>query len=247
LDGALGDESDAALEESPSGAALTIALDVRVAQVAPEVASETVLLDEDVEFIDEEPSDPLAGACNIEVMPISSAPRAVRAVVDLPEEACTRPEPVILRRSQRPLAQPELPLASCEALPRTPTLGSLAAELPVLTPELIAELTRRELDEAARAALEASEAEVAPEPSLPAEASDSVVCSAPHEDYTEPMPEVSALSPGVAIVASRKSDVSQLLADFQVEPGDTHQGLRRAIKELAELDLTPAPFAALIR
>jgi hypothetical protein len=37
------------------------------------------------------------------------------------------------------------------------------------------------------------------------------------------------------------------LADFQVEPDGTHQGLRRAIKELAELDLTPAPFAALIR
>jgi hypothetical protein len=263
LDGVLGapcDEHAAVLEESPSEAALTIALDVRVARPARVVASETVLLDEDVEFIDEdvefideEPSDALTVARNIEVMPISSAPSAVRTVVDLPEEACTRPEPVILRRSLRPLAQPELHLASCEALSRTPTLGSLAAELPVLAPELIAELTRRGLDEEARTSLEASsleagEAEVSREPSLPpAGASDWVVCSAPEEDYTEPMPEVSALSAAVAIVASKKSDVTQLLADFQVEPDDTHQGLRRAIKELAELDLTPAPFAALIR
>ena len=61
------------------------------------------------------------------------------------------------------------------------------------------------------------------------------------------MPEVAPLSPGVAIVASRQSDVSELLADFSVAPSDTHHGLRQAIKELAELDLTPAPFAALIR
>jgi hypothetical protein len=251
LDGVLSslcDESDAALGESPSGAALTIALDVRAVNVAPAVASETVLLDEDVEFIDEEPSDALTVARNIEVMPIPSASNAAHLVVDMPEEACTRPEPVILRRSLRPLAQPELPLplTSSETLPRTPTLGSLAAELPVLAPSLIAEMTRRELSEQARVSLEGSESEMSAGPTQ-ADASDSVVCSAPSEDYTEPMPEVSALSPAVAIVASRKSDVSQLLADFQVEPDGTHQGLRRAIKELAELDLTPAPFAALIR
>jgi hypothetical protein len=73
------------------------------------------------------------------------------------------------------------------------------------------------------------------------------VCSAPSDDCTEPTPEVSPLVPGVAIVASRKSDISELLADFQVAKHDTHQDLRRAIKELAELELTPAPFAALIR
>ncbi len=62
------------------------------------------------------------------------------------------------------------------------------------------------------------------------------------------MPEVAPPLPGVAIVASRKSDVSELLKSFQVadEP-DSNQGLCRAIKEMAGLDLTPAPFAALIR
>jgi len=49
------------------------------------------------------------------------------------------------------------------------------------------------------------------------------------------------------MVASRKSDVSELLSSFQIGPDDSNQGLRRAIKEMADLDLTPAPFAALIR
>jgi len=53
--------------------------------------------------------------------------------------------------------------------------------------------------------------------------------------------------PGVAIVASRKSDVSELLSGFQVSSDDTHRDLRRAIKEMAELDLTPAPFSAFNR
>jgi len=61
------------------------------------------------------------------------------------------------------------------------------------------------------------------------------------------MPDVVPLSPALAIVAGRPSELSQLLADFQVAEDGSHQDLRRTIKELAELDLTPAPFAALIR
>jgi hypothetical protein len=38
-----------------------------------------------------------------------------------------------------------------------------------------------------------------------------------------------------------------LLKSFQVADDDSNQGLCRAIKEMAGLDLTPAPFAALIR
>jgi len=44
--------------------------------------------------------------------------------------------------------------------------------------------------------------------------------------------------------------VSDLLSRFQVAPiagNETNQGLCRAIKEMAELELTPAPFAALVR
>jgi hypothetical protein len=244
-------------EDLPPSEALTIALDVRPMTVAVEAA----LLDEDVEFLDdvelveEEPSDALTVARHLEVEPVAAFASPAPALVDLPEEACTRPEPVVLRRALRPALARELAPPAQEALPRTPTLGSLAAELPVLAPELIAEMTRRELSAAASAASTASaavetnlEAEPRPEPSVPSgELEEWVVCSAPSEDCTEPMPDVVPLSPGVAIVASRQSEVSELLADFQVAEDNTHQGLRRAIKELAELDLTPAPFAALIR
>ncbi len=116
---------------------------------------------------------------------------------------------------------------SVEPLTRTPTWGSLAAELPRLSPEQIAELS-------------AANVETSPDP-------EPVVCSASSEEFTEPMPEVQPLSPGVAIVPSRQSDVSELLQNFQVAQDDSSQGLRRAIKEMAGLDLTPAPFAALIR
>jgi hypothetical protein len=224
-------ESNAPLDESPLSDALTIALDV--CSVA-----ETVLLDEDVEFLDQEPSEALTLARNIEVRPIAESAMAELALVELPEEACTKPEPIILRQALRPLAQPQLALEDADPPPRTPTLGSLAAELPVLAPELIAQLTRREADARTLAA----------EPSAPAEeTADWVVCSAPLDECTEPMPEVALLSHGVAIVVSRKSDVTELLADFQVAADETQQGFCRAIKEMAELDLTPAPFAALIR
>jgi hypothetical protein len=209
-------EDDAPLAESPYSDALTVALDVRGGSAEDDV----IELDEDVEFIDEEPSDALTVARNVEVAPISMALVPEEARVELPEEACTRPEPVILRQAQRPLGRVALPPPVVEALPRTPTLGSLAAELPVLAPQQIAELS-------------AAQAEV--------------VCSAPLEECTERMPEVESLLPGVAIVTSRKSDVSELLEKFQVGEDDTRQGLCRAIKEMAGLDMTPAPFAALIR
>ena len=61
------------------------------------------------------------------------------------------------------------------------------------------------------------------------------------------MPEVLPLAPGVAMVESKKSDVNELLSSFQVAEPDVNPGLCRAIKEMADLDLTPAPFAALIR
>jgi len=51
----------------------------------------------------------------------------------------------------------------------------------------------------------------------------------------------------VAMVESKKSDVNELLSTFQVAEPDVNSGLCRAIKEMAELDLTPAPFGALIR
>ncbi|HEY4104401.1 MAG TPA: hypothetical protein VGM44_10935 [Polyangiaceae bacterium] len=227
-----------AIEESPSDA-LTVALDLRDA-----VAEETkgvLLLEEDVEFIDEEPSDALTLVRDVEIAPIAVASQEPAFHGELAEEACTKPEPVILRQSQRPAAPPEAPVA-LEPMPRTPTLGSLAAELPVLAPELIAELSRcqdeqaEELEVGDASALDSSEAM----PELCA-------CSPSSDECTEPMPEVEPLTHGVAIVASRKSDVRELLQGFQIASDDGHRELCRAIKEMAELDLTPAPFAALIR
>ncbi|HEX3777452.1 MAG TPA: hypothetical protein VHV51_23435 [Polyangiaceae bacterium] len=194
-----------AIEESPSDA-LTVALDLRPA-VDDETPSE-LLLEEDVEFIDEEPSDALTLVRDIEVAPLANEIDEPAIHSELPQEVCTKPEPVILRQSQRPAACPAVAIA-VEPLPRTPTLGSLAAELPVLTPERIAELSNGEC--------------------------------------TEPMPEAEPLTHGVSIVASRKSDVSELLQSFQIRESDGHRELCRAIKEMAELDLTPAPFTALNR
>ncbi len=67
------------------------------------------------------------------------------------------------------------------------------------------------------------------------------------EERTERMPEVLPLAPGVAMVESKKSDVNELLQSFQVAEPNLNHGLCRAIKEMADLDLTPAPLAALIR
>ena len=157
--------------------------------------------------------------------------------------------------------------AALEPLPRTPTMGSWAAALPVLAPERIAEL------DAAQVVLEAEIREAIPDlvlPLAPTEQfeidSDDVLTSlAPSvfdlpderdETETEAAPEVvrlSPLPPGIAMVPSRQSDVSELLASFHVRGLDAEgsdadmRALPRAIKEMADLDLTPAPFAALIR
>jgi hypothetical protein len=134
---------------------------------------------------------------------------------------------VVLRKTLRPLleflANP-ITESDCEPLPRTPTLGTLATELPILAPEQIVEMSV-----AASLAAEFLQSGVG------------------HDERTERMPEVLPLSPGVAMVESKKSDVNELLSSFQVAQPDVNQGLCRAIKVMADLDLTPAPFAALIR
>ncbi len=239
--------------------ALTIALDVRA--VAVEAAP---LYEEDVDF-DEMDSESESGAAptvvrDAPVAPVLHAFEAVPSSVgpeedalsELPLEACTRPEPVVLRRAMRPVLAEVAELTELAPLvgeihSRTPMLGSLVAQLPVLPPEQLALLS--ELVEC-----EPSAAPLAVQPSVEApEEQDHVVCSAasdaPHliAEPTERTPEVAPLSPSVAIVASRKSDISELLQSFRVADDDSSPGLRRAIKEMAELDLTPAPFAALIR
>jgi hypothetical protein len=232
------------LEESD---ALTVALDVRMlSEVEPALE-----FDVDVDF------DALESESGVAPTVVRDAPVAPIAALaldepstDLPVEACTRPEPVVLRKSRRPESD------GTEFLPRTPTLGSLAAQLPVLEAAQIAELSALRIADEASAQVEPDEVSSSVESEVtssvesevpPSVRAELVVCSAPMEECTEPMPEVASLLPGVAIVASRKSDVTELLKSFQVADDDSNQGLCRAIKEMAGLDLTPAPFAALIR
>ncbi len=227
LDGvvtALCDEPELAL--SPVSDALTIALEVSAPRAEPVALAEVPSLDDEIEIIEEEPIDELTTA------------------IELPAEACTRPEPVIVRKSVRPLIAQVLPLPEAPSPLHTPTLGSLARELPVLSAERIAELSATIEEEHAThvfAPVAVIERELAP--SVVATAP----CALPVEECTEPMPDVEPLQHGVSIVATRKSDVSELLAGFRVATDESHLGLCRAIKELAELDLTPAPFSALIR
>ncbi|MEO8905074.1 MAG: hypothetical protein ABI488_21680 [Polyangiaceae bacterium] len=257
-------ELEPALEEQESDA-LTLALDVRavsVAEPAPAPAYE-----EDVEFDDVDLESESAAAPTVvrdaPVGPVLHALVAAPSWVDLednalseiPVEACTRPEPVVLRRTMRPVPAEVAELTELAPLvgemhARTPMLGSLVTQLPVLAPERLAELSAQVECEPSAAPLAVAPSVEAPEEQV------QVICSARSElvslsvepaEPTEPMPEVAPLLPGVAIVASRKSDVGELLQSFQVAGDDSHQGLRRAIKEMAELDLTPAPFAALIR
>jgi hypothetical protein len=234
------------IEESD---ALTIALDVRsVASSEPELELE---IDVELEGALEPESESGVAPTVVRAPVAPVAPVALAAEsasdepsTDMPIEACTRPEPVVLRRSRRPESD------GTEYLPRTPTLGSLAAPLPVLAAERLAELSELDVEdvqdgevftsEAVLSVQSASEAIVSSDAGL-------VICSAPIDECTEPMPDVLPLLPGVAIVTSRKSDVSELLKSFQVADDDSNQGLCRAIKEMAGLDLTPAPFAALIR
>ncbi|MEO7034882.1 MAG: hypothetical protein ABI548_13315 [Polyangiaceae bacterium] len=241
--------------------ALTIALDVRGVSVAPPALS----YEEDVEFDDVDLESESGTAPTVvrdaPVGPVLHALAAVwvdlddDALSEIPVEACTRPEPVMLRKTMRPVPAEIAELTELAPLvgeihARTPMLGSLVAQLPVLPPGRLAELS-------VQVECEPSAAPLAVAPSVEApEEQEQVMCSARSEltslsaepaEPTEPMPEVAPLLPGVAIVASRKSDVSELLQSFQVAGDDSDQGLRRAIKEMAELDLTPAPFAALIR
>jgi hypothetical protein len=170
----------------------------------------------------------------VEVEPVTLAAPEVTSdspLLDLPVEARTRPEPVVLRNSLRPLLD-QLPKAIAdephEPVPETPTLGALATHLPILAPEQIAELSI-----AARVAFERRS-----------------VSSRTSDERTECMPQalpLSPLPPGVSLVESKKSDVKELVDSFQVVEPNINRGLCRAIKELADLDATPAPFAALIR
>src|SRR6478752_1481536 len=223
--------------------ALTWALAVQPVTAPPPVAEaepESVgtepefLLDVDVEFepeatdaVDSSAAPTVMRAVEVEPVTImNSEVSSEPPLLELPPEARTRPEPVMLRKTLRPLLDllPK-PISDCEPLPETPTLGSLATQLPILAPEQIAEMSV-----AASALSYAAPAETAQQ-----------------EDFTELMPEVAPLSPAVSIVESKKSDVNELLSSFQVAVPDVNAGLCRAIKEMAELDLTPAPFAALIR
>jgi hypothetical protein len=77
--------------------------------------------------------------------------------------------------------------------------------------------------------------------------SENLALALQNEPATEQMPEVAPLSPAVAMVASRQSDVSELVSRFQIAPNEPEQDFCRALKEMAELDLTPGPFAALVR
>jgi hypothetical protein len=241
-------EELAAPAELQESDALTRALEVRpvdprpaqAALAAPEAELE---FDVDVEFeLEAEPEATDSSAAPtvmraVEVQPLvlSAADSFDDAPSELPAEARTRPEPAMIRKSLRAMLPAEFPPPAESALARTPTLGSLAAQLPVLDAQQIAELS-----EEAEACAELTVVTSAPVIEIVAEP-------------TEPMPEVAPLSPGVAMVASRKSDVSELLSSFQItrdpqnEPIGSDVGLRRALKEMAELDLTPAPFGALIR
>ena len=247
------------LEESD---ALTIALDVRAVSAVEPALELELEFDVDVEFdaTDSESSVAPTVVRDAPVAPVAAF-ESDEPSGDMPIEACTRPEPVVLRKSRRPESD------GTEFLPRTPTLGSLAAQLPVLAAERIAELSAQQVDDASQAdqlvplaiddasqsdqlvaiAIDDAARCEAESEVPPAVEADLVICSARMDECTEPMPEVAPLLPGVAIVASRKSDVSELLKSFQVADHDSNQGLCRAIKEMAGLDLTPAPFAALIR
>ena len=220
---------------------LTSALPVRELPV-PVVASAPepeFLLEIDVELESEgEAVDSSAAPTVMRAVPVApvalSAPDAnsEQPLLDLPLEARTQPEPVILRKALKPLLD-LLPEPELERMPETPTLGSLVTQLPILAPEQIAEMSV--LTSAPMIDLEQRLASAS-------------------DDRTERMPEVAELSPGAALTVagiessqSRKSDVNELINSFHVAEPDSNPGLCRAIKEMAQLDLTPAPFAALIR
>ena len=228
--------------------ALTFALEVRpVSSPSSAVARELEFEDElplelEAESVDSGAAPTVMRASGVEPVPAPAIDDAAASLAeqaeladdraqDIPLDACTRPEPGVRRRSLRPELGLALPPPLAEAEPHTPTLGSLAAQLPMLGREQIAQLS--------------AEAEL----SLgPATERDELLLGAQEDDaYTEQMPEVVALSPAEALVASPTSSLSELVSNFQIGPDDSHQGLCRAIKEMADLELTPGPFAALLR
>ena len=265
---------EAASEDSD---ALTVALEVKPLDRADQLRCDEIELLADIDVVlesevESEPVESESGAtptvvaARVAAIPdliLTELPAPLEAPVDMPVEACTRPEPVVLRKSLRseltevaPLVASEPSPPVSEPLPHTPTLGTSFAQLPALAPELIAELSAAHAEHAVESLASSApsmaamgEAADAPPPALELEPDEAELerCSAPVEECTELMPEVAPLAPGVAIIASRKSDVSELLSSFQVAQSDANQGLCRAIKDLAGLDLTPAPFAALIR
>jgi len=247
--------------------ALTVALEVRActAVAAAPVYEEDVEFDElELELQSAEPPTVIRDAPVAPIAPIAPAIEAEQSAVaadaeaaltELPLEACTRPEPVVLRKAMRPMPAEVVELTELAPMvgemgTLTPILGSMVMHLPVLAPEQIAELCVQALCEPSAAPLAVQPAVEAPKEQ------NQVLCSAAIDTSeqlaelappTERAPEVEPLSPSVAIVASRKSEISELVQSFQVAEADSTPGLRRAIKEMAELDLTPAPFAALIR
>jgi len=231
--------------------ALTGALAVRavsvpapaVVLVAPEPEPEPeFMLEFHVEFenaVDSSAAPTVMRA--VEVAPLQSAGDDASDVppplLELPLEARTRPEPVVLRNALRPLLElwpKPSPEALGETVPETPTLGALATHLPILRPEQIAEMSVA----ASRAA------ELLERAAGSANVNGTGTGTGTE---TERTPEVLPLSPGASLVESKKSDLNELLESFQVAEPSINRGLCRAIKELADLDATPAPFAALIR
>ncbi len=113
--------------------ALTSALAVRSLSAPPPEAE--FLLDIDVEFetdaVDSSAAPTVMRA--LEVEPVTTPAHATldaasdQPLLDLPREARTRPEPVVLRKTLRPLLEllPK-PIAESESepLPQTPTLGT---------------------------------------------------------------------------------------------------------------------------
>lgn len=226
--------------------ALTFALEVRpVSSLSSAVARELEFEDElpfelEAESVDSSAAPTVMRASGVEPVPAPAIDDAAASLAeqaeldraqDMPLDACTRPEPVVLRRSLRPELELALPPPLAEAEPHTPTLGSLAAQLPMLGREQIAQLS--------------AEAELSLGP--PTERDELLLGAQEDDAYTEQMPEVVALSPAEALVASPTSSLSELVSNFQIGPDDSHQGLCRAIKEMADLELTPGPFAALLR
>jgi hypothetical protein len=279
-----GAANEAELQEEPETAILPCVTDIDLeatsyVDVVEEASDElTVALDLAIEAAPESDELTLALELAIEVVAEGDElPAQVVECTDEPaQEACTRPEPVILRASQRPAPAPVC--ATRELLPSevsapppdistltpppseadfsalTPALGTLVAQLPVLSRAAIEELSaERAAEDAIRNALSAARA--VREPLGPASGMHSVLEPEPEgspealllEEHTESMPDVAPLTHGTAIVSSHMSEVSELVAGFAVGEVDTNLGLCRAIKDMAELDLTPAPFAALIR